>query len=206
MTAPVTSVSGSGRSLTTRNTSYATRHPHGRSWRTTALSPCRIWLGPGDASFNALPSAAGSGRPARPRDGTRRRVWRGGMRGEGVPCLGRVAVRGHGLGRGGHDLGRARGVRGVGARVVRFTGAGAHPVEAPGRLCAERVGGGERDERLAYRMAVSERVTRTTDERTVSTALPRLGSVFDARTWALSAIVSQTMRHVTRAVVNGGQE
>ena len=77
----------------------------------------------------------------------------------------------------------------------------------PGRECVLfLVGGSDRDERLAYRMAVSERVTRSTDQREVSTALPRLGTVFGAGTWALSSIVSQTMRHVARAVVNGGRE
>ena len=77
----------------------------------------------------------------------------------------------------------------------------------PGRECVLfLVGGSDRDERLAYRMAVSERVTRTTDQRGVSTALPRLGSAFGAGSWALFPIVSQTLRHVARAVVNGRRE
>ena len=43
----------------------------------------------------------------------------------------------------------------------------------PGQECVLfLVGGSEREERLAYRMAVSERVTRMTDERRVSTARP----------------------------------
>ena len=77
----------------------------------------------------------------------------------------------------------------------------------PGQECVLfLVGGSEVDERVAYRMAVSERVTRATDQRGVSTALPRLESVFGAGTGALSSIVSQTLRHVARAVVNGGRE
>ena len=77
----------------------------------------------------------------------------------------------------------------------------------PGKECVLfLVGGSDKEERLAYRMAVSERVTRSTDEREVSTARPRLGAGFGAGTWALSSIVSQTMRHMARAVVNGGQE
>ena len=77
----------------------------------------------------------------------------------------------------------------------------------PGQECVLfLVGGSERDERLAYRMAVSERVTRTTDGRAVSTALPRLGSVFSAGSWALSRVVSQVWRHVSRAVAAGKRE
>ena len=76
----------------------------------------------------------------------------------------------------------------------------------PGQECVLfLVGGSDREERLAYRMAVSERVTRMTDERRVSTARPRLGSELGAGTWALSPIVSQTLRRVARAVVNGEQ-
>ena len=74
----------------------------------------------------------------------------------------------------------------------------------PGQECVLfLVGGSDREERLAYRMAVSERVARATDERQVLTARPRLGSEFRAGTWALSSIVSQTLQHVARAVVNG---
>lgn len=77
----------------------------------------------------------------------------------------------------------------------------------PGRECVLfLVGGSDQDERLAYRMAVSERVTRPTDEREVSSALPRLESVDGAGTGALSPIVSRTLRHVARAIVNGGRE
>ncbi len=77
----------------------------------------------------------------------------------------------------------------------------------PGQECVLfLVGGSDRDERLAYRMAVSERVTRTADERAVATALPRLGSEFGAGTWALARIVSQTLRRVARAVVKGRQD
>ena len=74
----------------------------------------------------------------------------------------------------------------------------------PGQECVLfLVGGSDREERLAYRMAVSERVTRPTDERQFSTVSPRLGSAEGVGTWALSPIVSQTLRHVARAVVNG---
>ena len=74
----------------------------------------------------------------------------------------------------------------------------------PGQECVLfLVGGSDREERLAYRMAVSERVTRATDERQVSTARARLGSEFGAETSGLSLIVSQTLRHVARAVANG---
>ena len=77
----------------------------------------------------------------------------------------------------------------------------------PGEECVLfLVGGNDRAEELAYRMAVAERVTRPTDPRDVSTALPRLASVYRAGTWALSPIVSQTLRHVARAVVNGRRE
>lgn len=77
----------------------------------------------------------------------------------------------------------------------------------PGQECVLfLVGGSDREERLAYRMAVSERVTRTTDERAVLNALPRLGSEFGAGTWALATVVSQTLRRVARAVVNGRQD
>ena len=77
----------------------------------------------------------------------------------------------------------------------------------PGEECVLfLVGGNDRAEELAYRMAVSERVTRPSDQREVSTALPRLGSVYGAGTWALSPIVSQTLRHVARAIVNGGRK
>ena len=77
----------------------------------------------------------------------------------------------------------------------------------PGQECVLfLVGGSDREERLAYRMAVSERVTRPTDQRQASTALPRLGSEFGAETSGLSSVVSQTMRHVARAVVNGARE
>ena len=77
----------------------------------------------------------------------------------------------------------------------------------PGQECVLfLVGGSDREERLAYRMAVSERVTRPTDERRASTALSRLGSEFGAATSGLSRVVSQTLRHVARAVVNAWQE
>lgn len=77
----------------------------------------------------------------------------------------------------------------------------------PGQECVLfLVGGSDREERLAYRMAVSERVTRMTDERQVSTARPRLGSELGAGTWALSSIVSQTVRRVARALVNARQD
>ena len=77
----------------------------------------------------------------------------------------------------------------------------------PGQECVLfLVGGSDRKERLAYRMAVSERVTRTTDEREVSTARPRLGSEFAAETSGLSSVVSQTMRHVARALVDEGRQ
>ena len=77
----------------------------------------------------------------------------------------------------------------------------------PGRECVLiLVGGSDREERLAYRMAVSQRVTRASDERQVSTALPRLESAFSAGTPALSAIVSRTLRRVARAVVEGGPQ
>ena len=77
----------------------------------------------------------------------------------------------------------------------------------PGQECVLfLVGGSDREERLAYRMAVSERVTRTTNERDVSTARARLGSEFVAEPSGLSPIVSQTLRHVARAVVSGGRQ
>ena len=77
----------------------------------------------------------------------------------------------------------------------------------PGQECVLfLVGGSDKEERLAYRMAVSERVTRPTDQRGVSTARPRLGSEFAAETSGLSSVVSQTMRHVARAVVDGPRE
>ena len=77
----------------------------------------------------------------------------------------------------------------------------------PGQECVLfLVGGSDREERLAYRMAVSERVTRTTNERDVSTARARLGSEFVAEPSGLSSIVSQTLRHVARAVVSGRRQ
>lgn len=77
----------------------------------------------------------------------------------------------------------------------------------PGQECVLfLVGGSDREERLAYRMAVSERVTRMTDERQVSSARPRLGSELGAGTWALSSIVSQTLQRVARAVAKGGRD
>ncbi len=77
----------------------------------------------------------------------------------------------------------------------------------PGQECVLfLVGGSDREERLAYRMAVSERVMRMTDERQVSTARPRLRSELGAGTWALAPIVSQTLRRVARAVINSGQD
>lgn len=77
----------------------------------------------------------------------------------------------------------------------------------PGQQCVLfLVGGSEREERLAYRMGVSERVTRATDEREVATARSRLGSELGAGTSVLSAIVSQTLRHVARAVFNGSRK
>ena len=77
----------------------------------------------------------------------------------------------------------------------------------PGRECVLfLVGGSDREERLAYRMAVSERVTRSADQREASTARARLGSEFVAESSGLSPIVSQTLRHVVRAVVNGARE
>ena len=77
----------------------------------------------------------------------------------------------------------------------------------PGQECVLfLVGGSEEEERLAYRMAVSERVTRPTDQRKASTARARLGSEFAARMSGLSLVVAQTMRHVARAVVNEGRE
>ena len=73
----------------------------------------------------------------------------------------------------------------------------------PGEKCVLfLVGGSDREERLAYRMAVSERVARTTDQRTTSSVRGRLGRVFGAGTWALSAMVSQTLQHVAKAVAH----
>ena len=73
----------------------------------------------------------------------------------------------------------------------------------PGRECVlVLVGGSDKEERLAYRMAVSERVTRPTDERKVSTAQPRLGSELGAGTWGLTPIVSQTLQRLARAIHN----
>ena len=43
----------------------------------------------------------------------------GGLGRQRVPCVGRGVVGGRGLGRGGHDLGGACVVRGLGARLVR---------------------------------------------------------------------------------------
>ena len=77
----------------------------------------------------------------------------------------------------------------------------------PGQECVLFLAGGsDREERLAYRMAVSERVTRTTDERQVATARSRLGSEFGAGTWALSSMVTRTLQRVARALVNDRQE
>lgn len=77
----------------------------------------------------------------------------------------------------------------------------------PGQECVLfLVGGSDREERLAYRVAVSERVTRMTDERQGLSARPRLGSELGAGTWALSSIVSQTLQRVARAVAKGGRD
>ena len=73
----------------------------------------------------------------------------------------------------------------------------------PGQECVLfLVGGSDKEERLAYRMAVSERVTRPTDERRVSTAQPRLGSELGAGKWGLTPIVSQTLQRLARAIHN----
>ena len=50
----------------------------------------------------------------------------GGMGRQGIPRLGRGAVRGCGLCRDGHDLGGARFVRRVSARLVGFDDPGVH--------------------------------------------------------------------------------
>ena len=77
----------------------------------------------------------------------------------------------------------------------------------PGRECVLfLVGGNDKEERLAYRMAVSERVTRRTDERGVATALPRLGNEFGAGTWGLSSLVSHTLQRLARAIHNERRE
>ena len=77
----------------------------------------------------------------------------------------------------------------------------------PGQECVLfLVGGSDKEERLAYRIAVSERVTRATDERQVSTARPRLGSKLGAGTWALSPIVSRTLQRLARAIHSGPRE
>ena len=73
----------------------------------------------------------------------------------------------------------------------------------PGSSCfISLTGGNDRAEELAYRMTVSERVTRPTDERQVSTALPRLEPRYSTGRRTPAAMVSETLRHVARALAN----
>ena len=77
----------------------------------------------------------------------------------------------------------------------------------PGQECVLfLVGGSDKDERLAYRMAVSERIARTTDERQAAAARSRLRGELGAGTWALSSLATQTLQRVARALVDDGQE
>ncbi len=77
----------------------------------------------------------------------------------------------------------------------------------PGEECVLfLVGGNDRAEELAYRMAVSERVTRPTDPRELSTAAARIGREYRAGSSAVSQIVSQTLRHLARALANARRE
>ena len=62
------------------------------------------------------------------------------------------------------------------------------------------VGGSEKNERLAYRMTVGERVTRRTDERDVASVLPRVGDEFSAAPQSLSPVVSRTLERIARAL------
>ena len=62
------------------------------------------------------------------------------------------------------------------------------------------VGGSEKNERLAYRMTVGERMTRRTDEREVRNARPRVGRAYNAGPPTVGPIVSRTLDRLARAL------
>lgn len=71
----------------------------------------------------------------------------------------------------------------------------------PGRECVLfLVGGSDKNERLAYRMTVGERVTRRTDEREVRNARPRVGRAYNAGPPTVGPIVSRTLDRLARAL------
>ena len=62
------------------------------------------------------------------------------------------------------------------------------------------VGGSDRNERLAYRMTVGERVTRRTDERELRNATPRVGRTYHAGPPTAGPIASRTLDRLARAL------
>ena len=65
-------------------------------------------------------------------------------------------------------------------------------------------GASDRNEVLSYRMAVSERVTRSSSLVESSNAAASNG--LDAGTSSVARVVSQALRRMVRAKVNGGRE